>query len=165
MFDLRYKLPVNGNFGHRGKNCITSIVIHHDHHESLTPYVGSERYEGHANFHIAKGFRRLSYHIRISRNGHRWHCNDYGEILKHSGSPEINLSSVAVCVDGNFDEHEPSEEQAESLWKTIDELRKEFPIENIWLHREVRPEPTTCPGDKLIKIIENDYARDNIDSA
>ena len=58
--------------------------------------------------------------------------------------------SIAVAVDGNFDDADPGPEQTDALKKLLLELKLRYPSVEIGAHRQVRGSTgTTCPGRRF----------------
>lgn len=70
------------------------------------------------------------------------------QVKFHAGNYPVNLESVAVCLAGNFVNDNPTAYQTNQLRVTLKEWMVKYSIKraNIKLHREVRLQPTACPG-------------------
>lgn len=70
------------------------------------------------------------------------------EVKWHAGNYPVNLESVAVCLAGNFVNDTLTANQQTQLRNTLKEWMLKWGIKraNIKLHREVRIQPTACPG-------------------
>ena len=84
----------------------------------------------------------IQYHIFGERSGERIMAHDVNNVTWHSGSPEWNIKSFAYCLAGDLRFQEPTEAQLQGLFATWKELC--FPP--VVYHKEIRPEPTKCPG-------------------
>ena len=85
----------------------------------------------------------IQYHAFIERTGERITSYNIDHITWHSGSQEWNRKSFAVCLAGDFRYQQPTEAQLGSLfgiWKD-----QGYPV--IVYHKDIRPEPTACPGN------------------
>ena len=69
IIDVRKKLPVKGSNGLMDKNKITHCVIHHDGENRPNSYNSLNRYIAEANYHINKGWNRISYTYAIDNIG------------------------------------------------------------------------------------------------
>lgn len=69
----------------------------------------------------------------------------------HAGNWLINLQSIAICLNGNFNTDSPNDFQAAALENLLPHLMAKYGItrDRIKLHSEVRDEPTQCPGKHL----------------
>ena len=142
---------------------ITQIVVHH----SVTPrsWDKGKTINLIKRVHKDKGLSPpggvAAYHRII---GGKWseQTRDENTTGFHAGNFAVNQTSVAVCLTGNFQEHEMNEYQEKQLADTLDEWMAKYniPRERIFLHREVRQGGTACPGifitQKAIDAILND---------
>lgn len=155
---------------------INSIVIHHsvtnpnnkdiwavsvdfnpdgtkkDYHEGY--YIGDNEYHG-------------NYHHLIFQDGDTTKAISHDHYTYHCGNLEINKTSLAICFIGDFEENEPSVVSLRTCNKLIQELKEMYPIERVYLHRELFK--TACPGKNitLTKIEESNMimSRDQVDRA
>lgn len=85
----------------------------------------------------------------------------------HSGTHEWNYKSLGLAFQGDFRTHQPSD----LMLDAARELIAETPVPaDQWGHRDVRPEPTTCPGQKLYDLLPLEvdmsaYGPENWDAA
>ncbi len=84
--------------------------------------------------------------------GSRWNKQIDGA---HAGNPEYNKHGIGICLVGNFDNDQPTNQQISSLLYLIDYLQKRCNIhkDNVIMHKTFRK--TVCPGkhfpyDKLL---------------
>lgn len=101
----------------------------------------------------------LGYHFVIDASGGIWE----GRNLKWQGAHEgagLNQGSIGVCLLGNFDEGPVPAAQLGALKSLLDAMRTRWSLTaaDIKTHREVRPEPTACPGSRLQGWVD-DYRR------
>lgn len=70
------------------------------------------------------------------------------EVKYHAGNYPVNLVSVGVCLAGNFVNDTLTAYQKNTLRTVLKQLMQQYGIKraNIKLHREVRLQPTACPG-------------------
>lgn len=66
----------------------------------------------------------------------------------HTRNQEVNLSSIAIVLAGNFDEEYMTSEQLDATHKLIKRLDAMYHFEKIIPHREASA--TACPGKNLI---------------
>ena len=82
--------------------------------------------------------------------GYNWQWSDphQDEVKYHAGNYQVNLESIAVAMVGDFTQDTPTEYQKQKLKETLQFWMNKYQIkrENIKLHREVRLNPTACPG-------------------
>jgi hypothetical protein len=83
----------------------------------------------------------------------------------HAGNYAINLTSLAICFIGNYDTQEPSSQSLEAARHLIVDLKNKYPIENIYLHRDLFQ--TICPGHNITldKIMEGKVDKERIRKA
>jgi len=84
----------------------------------------------------------IAYHYYITKNGSIYQLHKPQEYTIHAAG--INNGSVAVCVQGNFDNDTLKEKQYNSLIKTLIHLKKIYPKAYIIGHCDVSTK--TCPG-------------------
>lgn len=85
------------------------------------------------------------YHWFIREDGTSEHILDDSYIGWHAGNWDVNTRSVAICIDDDLSDKEPSDTVLESIADTI---RKHYPTVNkvkILGHSDVN-ESTECPG-------------------
>ncbi len=133
------------------------IVIHHSASDkgnatSIGKYHREER--GWVNglgydFLIGNGNGARDGQIEV---GNRWNKQIDGA---HAGNPEYNKHGIGICLVGNFDNDQPTNQQISSLLYLIDYLQKRCHIhkDNVIMHKTFRN--TVCPGkhfpyDKLL---------------
>ena len=119
----------------------TTIVLHHS--------VTDQQNDQVKTMGIIKGSHSgvSPYHVVIGKD---WIYTDPSqlEIKFHAGNYPVNLESVAVCMVGNFVNDTLTAYQNEQLKKTLNQWMQKYSIirQGIKLHREVRLQPTACPG-------------------
>jgi hypothetical protein len=130
---------------------ITSISIHHDASPRPHEYDSIARYRQEAAEHYKRLGPGLQYHYKIDNVGQIFQTRPLDEWLYCVGSPE-NVTTLAICLDGNFEHELPTREQYEALSQLIIELcenHPEFPA----TYPDVRPHAdfsaTACCGAKL----------------
>ncbi|MCK9461630.1 MAG: N-acetylmuramoyl-L-alanine amidase [Proteobacteria bacterium] len=136
---------------------ITHIIVHHDAEWRPEAYDDLTRYRSQANFHIGRGEDGLQYHYKISNMGDVYQCRNLADTLWHCGNYPINRASIAICLDGNFEEQQPTAQQIQALSDLLDELctrHPEFPADKntVFGHREVGA--SACPGRNLIGLVQ-----------
>ena len=124
------------------------IVIHHSATATGCARVFRALHRG------VNGWVDVGYHFIIGNGS----MSGDGEI--ESGRPqwavgaharENNTDSTGVCLVGNFDEDEPTEKQLTSMSELLLDLMDKYGIEEdgVFLHRDVTPCRTRCPGANL----------------
>lgn len=101
----------------------------------------------------------IGYHFLIDRSGGIWE----GRNLRWQGAHEgagLNQGAVGICMLGNFELGPPTASQLSSLKELLDTCRQQWGLSasDIKTHKEVRPEPTECPGWALQGWVD-DYRR------
>ena len=119
----------------KGKNNPKVIVFHHADSKSLSPEEINE-------IHKEKGWDGIGYHYYIREDG-----------TIYSGRPEEcigshvygdNKDSLGICLEGNFEEEEPTEEEIESLVNLSVYLILKYNIPTCKKHSDLYN--TLCPG-------------------
>jgi len=157
--DIVDKLPVKMSNGVRQLAGIKHAVIHHDAVFASENYDAVERYKSQAQYHIGKGWNRLSYHVKIDRMGRVYLCAPFNEITWHAGNYKVNLDAIGICLDGDFMKQKPSGVQVGALWDLLNNLtteRPDMPLlvkEKVKTHREVKIAFTSCPSETLIQLV------------
>ncbi len=132
-------------------NLPRNIIIHH----SLVASEG-DQLKGINNYHKRQKFPKSSmgyyvgYQYLINHAGNVTQCRSDKESGAHCSQKLMNFRSVGICLEGNFDLHEPSLDQVKSLRKLIKELqqRHTIPDSNIYPHRHFATYKS-CWGSKL----------------
>jgi N-acetyl-anhydromuramyl-L-alanine amidase AmpD len=126
------------------------IVIHHTATPSATPG-GIDRFHRQQR-HMENG---MAYHFLIGNGrgmddgeiyvGDRWKKQIQGG---HLASEQLNMSSIGICLVGNFEAKPPTERQMKSLDALIRKLRQQTGLARtaVTTHRSIHPRHTSCPG-------------------
>jgi len=139
---------------------VTRITVHHSaeltYAESAAA-VGADLRDMQAS-HQAK-WADLGYHFVIDPSGGIWE----GRALKWQGAHEgagLNQGAIGICLMGNFEKQPLPSAQTAGLARLLDALCVQFGIDGAHLktHREVRQDPTDCPGAPLQHWMD-DYRR------
>ncbi len=104
-----------------------------------------------------------AYHWLLRMDGHLEHLLEDDQIGWHAGNWEINCRSVAICLDNDYAEQDPSPAVLEKLGKCIAEQYPQVALERIIGHCEVSQTRTICPGAtfkttwkrKLIDVVKS----------
>ena len=76
------------------------------------------------------------------------HCNTNIDWIKYKSKVlNPNYDTIGICLAGNFEKEEPTQEQLESLLKLLRELR----IKRVYWHRDFKQ--TVCPGVNMYKYL------------
>lgn len=142
----------------------TKIVYHH----SVTPqrWDKEKTVDLIARSHIQRGLNApggdISYHFLI---GHNWtyQCRPMKTVGYHAGHYPTNLTSVAICLVGNFNVDTPTLYQNKELARLTDEIQDKYGVLKRVLHRDIKS--TACPGYNVtidtIESILNKYGKLN----
>jgi len=139
---------------------ITRVCVHHSALQSSVrggSEVASELRKLQAS-HQQK-WADLGYHFVIDVGGGIWE----GRNLRWQGAHEgagLNQGSIGICLLGDFEDGTPPAAQLGALKSLLDAMRSRWSLTaaDIKTHREVRPEPTACPGARLQSWVD-DYRR------
>ena len=124
------------------------ITIHHDGLPSSITMDSKRRLSTIRNGHVSgRGWADIGYHFIIDRNGKVWE----GRALHYQGAHVRNNNehNIGVLCMGNFEIHQPTSAQLNSLAGQVKWLRRKYGIStsNVLTHREINP--TQCPGRNL----------------
>jgi N-acetylmuramoyl-L-alanine amidase len=129
---------------------IEFIFVHH----TAVSYSKNPDQWGATNEYHKKTFNMVSslgfyvgYNYEISRDGVVRKAREEGE--ETAAVKGYNKNSVSICLDGDFDNEDPTDAQKTALSKLLKEVkeRHSIPIENIRPHRAVANK--TCYGKRL----------------
>ncbi len=136
---------------------ITRITVHHSGEAAAAGTSAAEAGELRQMqaSHQSK-WADLGYHFVIDPTGAIWE----GRALKWQGAHEgvgLNQGSIGICLMGNFETQKLPAVQTAALARLMDSLCRHFDVDaaHIKTHREVRSEPTDCPGDTLQAWVDN----------
>ena len=136
---------------------VTHVTVHHTAMDTTATYpkaVASEIREIQSN-HQEKGWADIGYHFIIDAGGGIWE----GRPLRWQGAHEgagLNRGAIGVCLMGNFDDQPVPLAQQAALSQLLDALCQQYALtaNDIRTHREVRPDPTNCPGRALQDVVD-----------
>lgn len=118
------------------------IVIHHT--------AGNQSWTKQETMRIIHNQHGVSpYHIVIGKD---WEtiARDIRDVGWHAGNWLVNLTSVAICLNGNFTKDTPTDYQKERLAAWINYFYRQYSLQrrHVFLHKEVRipANSTLCPG-------------------
>lgn len=111
------------------------IIIHHTASSNLTP-------EKINQMHIDKGWSGIGYHFYIRANGTIYRGREENVIGSHAKGN--NYNTLGICLEGNFEDDEPTKEQLNALVALSTYLSLKYDIRDIIRHCDVVD--TLCPG-------------------
>jgi len=127
----------------------TKIIVHHTGGTDNYPLADTSHHTVDVvrQWHLSKGWDDIGYHWFIEKDGatkqgrkedlHGAHCKGH------------NVTSIGVCVAGNFDATLPTKAQEKALTKLLKEImeRHDIPYSEVYPHRKFANK--TCYGNKL----------------
>ena len=130
----------------------------HLHHSWKPDYSNFKTINGRPNYNYLFRWIR-DYHI----NNNKWQDIGYHYIVFPDGHimdgrtlelppasiPGRNSNVIAICMIGNFDSNDITDEQLQSTKKLIKQLMEQYKTKVLYFHREWSTK--TCPGTKLNK--------------
>lgn len=130
---------------------VNRITIHHDGMDGFTSTSTGDaidRLETIRAAHVnQRKFADIGYHFVIDPGGRVWE----GRSLKFQGAHvrDQNENNLGVMCLGNFDRHQPSGPQLQTLDRFVAAQMRRFrvPINRVYTHQELNP--TACPGRNL----------------
>jgi len=122
------------------------IVIHHS---ASDDWGQEETIKKFTQWHKSRGLAHdgnPAYHVLIGKD---WQAlvRPYDTVGYHSGNWAVNLSSLAICLVGNFDDETLTKYQEKKLSDQIFNWENDYSIKKILFHRDVKP--TSCPGKNI----------------
>jgi len=122
------------------------ITIHHSASEMPVMVTNQSQRE--------RGFKTLAYQFWINKD-EIIQAHYINEISAGTKFKNINQTTIAICLQGNFNKTEPTKKQYFNLIKLLIALKKEYPTAEIKKHNDF--DATDCPGNKfnLDKVIYN----------
>lgn len=128
----------------------------------------SESIPGEANL---KGSSLWSNHVRTGRPvfyAYHWLMRMDGsferllnddELGWHAANWDINCRSIAICLDNDYNQRDPTLEILQKLAEFIREHYPKISSERIFGHSEVSHHPTTCPGKNFVNDWKQELLR------
>jgi len=159
IIDVTHKLPFKNSNGTMPKEKITKLVVHHEGVKTPWVYDTVKRIQNDAAFHVSKGWGHLSYHYMMDNVGDIYKCLPETEIGYHAGNLVVNRSSIAICIQGNYQEQTLNNLQKRSLDRFCTYMfqnRPDLPKlirKGLKNHQEVRRGGTACPGKNAIPFV------------
>ena len=159
-------LGSNGTKWNRERKPIDTIVIHHSKsserlsRERLSAielirlyaptYAKRDKREPIYSDHNREGKQVFyPYHWIIRSNGETERLLFDYEIGWHAGNWDINCRSVAICIDGNYEDAVPDENVLHTVVRLIHEQYPFVSKDHIFGHREINLK-TTCPSNYFL---------------
>ncbi len=90
------------------------------------------------------------YHWIVRNNGRAERLLDDDEVGWHAGNWDVNCRSVAIVLDGDYEQNRPSEIELGSIANVVAEHYGSVPMNRIIGHREVTGR-TTCPSEVFLR--------------
>lgn len=116
------------------------IVVHH------TASTAKETVEQIHNFHINNnGWAGIGYHFYIRKDGTIYRGRPEEYIGAHCEN--YNSVSLGICLEGNFEIEQPTDNQLKSLSELLQHLKQKYGNVQIVGHRDLNA--TACPGKNL----------------
>jgi tetratricopeptide (TPR) repeat protein len=103
-----------------------------------------------------KGWADIGYHYVVDPSGRIWEGRPIQWQGAHAGNPELNVGNVGVALIGDFTVQQPSAAQKKALCDLLDSLCARYHVErgHVYTHKEIRQEPTECPGPALQRVVD-----------
>ncbi len=129
---------------------IKRITVHHEGWTRV-PFDDfkstAARLESIRNAHLGRGFGDIGYHYIIDRKGRLWQGRD----MRYQGAHvrDHNEHNLGVMVLGNFNRQSPTDEQYQTLRRTLVHFMKKNRVARAEVHTHQELGPTSCPGHVL----------------
>lgn len=121
------------------------LVIHHTASKTISPEAINE-------MHIKESWGGIGYHFYIRKDGAIYRGRPENAIGAHAIGR--NKNSIGICLEGNFEDEAPTEEQKKSLVKLSTDMIIKYNLGGILGHGDVYD--TLCPGKNFpMEEIEN----------
>ncbi len=149
MKNLVQKLPRHGTkkYSSRSPDLIREVIVHHS---GVQCPPGAELLQimAIARYHVEqRGWPGIAYHYVVGKSGDVYKTQPNTLVTYHAQGR--NITSLGVCVLGNFTVEDPTQEQIRSLRELLETLTSgAYPGAVVLYHRDVSK--TVCPGDRLI---------------
>jgi N-acetyl-anhydromuramyl-L-alanine amidase AmpD len=160
IIDIEKKLPFKFSNGTMKKEAIKTLVVHHEGVKTPWVYDTVKRIQKDAAFHTyVKNYGHISYHYMIDNVGDIYKCLPETEVGFHAGNLPVNKSSIAICIQGNYQEQTLNSKQKGALADFCTYMFEQRPdLPNLFrkglkTHSEVRIGGTACPGKNVIPFV------------
>ena len=133
----------------RDISTIDKVIIHHSislRDLELEKSLSSFERTHSARFNNPGGYKwteNIQYHYVISGNGDWKKVRPLKSVAHHASNRQANKTSIGICLTGNFDIEEPSNEQYQTLSDIITELETWLWLLELHTHSEYSNK--TCP--------------------
>lgn len=114
------------------------LILHHSAIEDMTVDEVHQK-------HIENGWSGIGYHYFIRKDGMIYQGRPEDMIGAHV--KENNINTLGVCLEGNFENTELTQQQEKSVLNLLRYLFLKYDIESLKGHRDLGE--TLCPGEKL----------------
>lgn len=128
---------------------IRQLTVHHSAAAATDPTQGPAHLRGFQSFHMdGQGWPDIAYHVGVDRAGVAYQLRDW-DTVGDTGTDYDPAGHFLLLLDGNFEEHEPSEEQLAAAARVLAWAADHFGVglETVSGHRDHAS--TACPGDAL----------------
>lgn len=132
------EVPLKWNMELEEYNVPEKIIIHHGAIKNATV-------EEIHNGHLKRGFGGIGYNYYIRKDGTIYKGRDE----KYKGAHTLNENgrSIGICLEGNYEEENPSKAQLENLINLTSLLVVKYNVNDVVGHRECGQ--TLCPGKNI----------------
>lgn len=131
---------------------VERITYHHSAVGFLDNRLGPARFRQHQNHHLSLGWPDIAYHLMIDRNGNVFEGRPF-DAVGDTGTNYDPAGHFLPLCEGNFDEHDPSDAQLESLAAVVGWARARFATDVVGIHRDYAS--TSCPGDRMASRLDD----------
>lgn len=128
---------------------IRQLTVHHSAAVASDPTQGPGHLRGFQAFHMDdRGWPDIAYHVGVDRAGVAYQLRDW-DTVGDTGTDYDPAGHFLLLLDGNFDEHDPSEEQMATAARVLAWASAQFDVglDTVSGHRDHAS--TACPGDAL----------------
>lgn len=134
---------------------VVRLSVHHTASSGGPPGEASERVARVQRYHQrSKGWADIAYHFLISSDG-RVHRGRDPAFRGDTATSYDTSGHFLACLEGNFEEQQPTEEALEALSLLLAWASREFevPPETLSGHRDHAA--TACPGEHVQSLLED----------
>lgn len=121
------------------------------HHSAVSYDQNPDQWEATDRYHRNKGWGGGGYNVEVSKNGSVHVFREDGEPTAAQYQNNMNDGrALSLCLDGNFDIEEPTDEQCEAVWEWMMSRMALYgiPEENVLKHRDLA-KYKSCPGNLI----------------
>jgi hypothetical protein len=106
-------------------------------------------------YHLSKGWRDIAYQVAVDQDGNRYILRGLDGVSAANGDTDTNRRYGAVLVVLAPGEA-PTPAMLDELRRVVADHRRLFPKSTrVVGHKDIRPEPTACPGPVMESIINS----------